>query len=335
MMKIQEIQAAAKANFSRHNPKRKKGFYESYFIRANHPTEKKAFWIRYTLLAPQDQSHPRKGELWGIYFDGEKQQAFKEEFALEDCNFASKYFGVSLGKNKLNHQAAKGKINEMSWNLSYQCQQKPLFLLPLAMYLSPMPKAKTIVSQPLAIFSGELKIGSETIAINQWQGSQNHNWGEKHTDHYAWGQVAGFDNSNDTFLEIITAQLEIGKVNTPFLTLLVLRHEGKEYQFNHLSEWVTNKASFDYFHWEFECKNKNIQIKGKIEAQANDFVGLCYANPSGKHKNCLNTKVASCQLEIKKINQKGMPVALYTKHRCAFEILTNQEEIHHGIKINF
>ena len=36
--------------------------------------------------------------------------------------------------------------------------------------------------------------------LERWIGSQNHNWGRKHTDSYAWGQVAGFDDAPQTFL---------------------------------------------------------------------------------------------------------------------------------------
>ena len=38
-------------------------------------------------------------------------------------------------------------------------------------------------------------------AVDGWVGSQNHNWGRKHTDRYAWGQVAGFDDAPGSFLE--------------------------------------------------------------------------------------------------------------------------------------
>ncbi len=50
------------------------GHYESYFQRANHPTRKLAFWIRYTLFAPKGRPRDAVGELWAIYFDGERKR---------------------------------------------------------------------------------------------------------------------------------------------------------------------------------------------------------------------------------------------------------------------
>ena len=334
-MKIQQIQAEAKANFSRFNPGSSKGFYESYFIRANHPTEKQAFWIRYTIFAPKDEPQNNIGELWFIYFDGKEIHPAKAEFPIENCSFPNKNFYVELQDNILNSARAEGKIDDVSWKLEFSTDHKPLFLLPLHYYNSPFPKAKSIVSQPFAQFKGHLKVGKKKFSIDNWVGSQNHNWGEKHTDYYAWGQVAGFDNSPDTFLELVTAKLVIGGVETPFLTILVLRHKGKEYQINSLSSWFLNKGSFDYFDWEFHCKTKEIEVKGRITAPRSAFVGLCYHNPIGGDKNCLNSKIASCELEIIEKSKLGMPQSLYSDNKCAFEILTNEGEENHGVEINF
>jgi len=127
----------------------------------------------------------------------------------------------------------------------------------------------------------------------------------------------------------------MGGVETPFLTILVLRHKGNEYQINHFTKWFVNKGSFGYFDWEFECETKDVAIKGRIKAPASAFVGLRYHNPSGGDKNCLNSKVATCELKIIEKSKLGMPQALYSENSCAFEILTNEGEEHHGIKINF
>lgn len=334
-MKIQAIQTIAKVNFSRFKPQSNKGFYESYFIRGNHPSEKKAFWIRYTVFAPKDRPQENMGELWFVYFDGNKIYPAKQEFPIEMCKFPRKHFFVELGANFINSAQAQGQIEEISWKLNYTSAAAPIFLLPQNLYIGPFPKAKSIVSQPFARFGGYLKMGNQKINIENWVGSQNHNWGEQHTDWYAWGQVAGFDNSPATFLEVVTAKLNIKGVETPFLTILVLRHNEKKYQLNQINQWFTNKGSFDYFDWTFECQTKEIQLKGRIKASANDFVGLRYWNPSGGSKNCLNSKVASCELEIRETNQSGMPQALFSEHQCAFELLTNEGQEHHGIKINF
>ena len=89
-------------NSCRYIPNNKKGHFESYFQRANHPTRPLAFWIRYTLFIPQDHPENGIGELWGIFFDGEKKIniAVKEEIALSQCQLSDKHLEVKIGQNQ-------------------------------------------------------------------------------------------------------------------------------------------------------------------------------------------------------------------------------------------
>jgi hypothetical protein len=335
-MSIQQLKANAEANFLRYKPGQKRGHYESYFIRANHSSESKAFWIRYTLFSPDKHPEKAMGELWAVYFDGKKleQHAAKAEFPIGQCVLNETNFNLKIGESSLNSVAAKGQSLDFNWDLKYKSTENPLFFLPLNFYHLPFPKAKSLVPQPFSTFNGTLQVGANKIEIKDWIGSQNHNWGEKHTDYYAWGQVAGFDNSPDTFLELITAQLKFGPIKTPMMTILVLRHKGKEYRLNNLKQWFTAKAKFKYFDWDFECENKDVRIKGRIFAPAEFFVGLRYPNPPGGNKYCLNSKIASCDLSIEEKDKIGIKEAVHTDFRCAFEILTD-DKTSHGVEILF
>jgi hypothetical protein len=208
-----------------------------------------------------------------------------------------------------------------------------LFLFPLAFYDRRLPKAKALVGFPMAVFNGNLVVNDQEVPVQDWVGSENHNWGSGHTDHYAWGQVAGFDNSPQSFLELATARLRIGPFWTPYMTLMVLRHNGKEYRLNSLMRSFRAKASIDYFRWKFSSEDATIAMDGTISASAEDFVGLKYYNPPGGVKHCLNTKIASCRLTIRRKNERGAaPVeVLETTSRAAFEILTDDRD--HGVRI--
>mgnify|MGYP001587887463 CR=1 FL=1 len=165
--------------------------------------------------------------------------------------------------------------------------------------------------------------------IDGWVGSQNHNWGEKHTDKYAWGQVCGFDEDPDAFLEVGCGQIKIGPVLTPPMTVLVLRLDGEEHAFNTIQKGLRAKGSYDYFRFAFETGNDAITISGNIAAAADEFVGLPYGNPPGGTKTCLNSKIARCDLTIR---QKGKrPRTLSSRNRAAFEILTDRDD--HGVSV--
>jgi hypothetical protein len=74
-------------------------------------------------------------------------------------------------------------------------------------------------------------------------------------------------------------------------------------------------------------------VEGRISAPREAFVGLCYRNPPGGVKHCLNTKLAACELTLthRQTGQKSMTETLTTRHRAAFEILTDDRD--HGVPI--
>ena len=322
-------------NNSRYRPGDDTGYYESYFQRANHPTRPLAFWIRYTAFCPRARPDDARGELWAIYFDGEagENTAVKESFPVSECNFSPTNLDVNIGSATLTDGRLQGRASTASqtihWSLQYVGGEPPLLLLPEPWYERSLPKAKALVGTPNAIYNGKLTVRDKEIAVDGWQGSQNHNWGERHTDHYAWGQVAGFDNAPDAFLECSTVQIKAGPIWTPRLTLLVLRYEGGEIAFNTAMQAVRASGSFDFFTWTIDTQNQHARVHGRIHAPASSFVGLRYDNPPGGVKTCLNTKLAAAEFTVERTGRATR--TLTTKHRAAFEILTDR--VDHGVLI--
>jgi hypothetical protein len=312
------------------------GFYESFFQRANHPKRPLAFWIRYTLFSPKAKPEDAIGELWAVFFNGETNEhvALKKEFPLKQCLFDASTFKVRVGDSRLSPNFLAGSIqvdaSSLSWELSFEGSSASLLLLPYKLYSTKLPAAKSLVSLPLATYNGKVTVNGTDIDINKWVGSQNHNWGIRHTDLYAWGQVAGFDAHPDSFLELATARLKIGPFWTPPITPMVLRHNGKEHAINGLLQAVRAHGEFRYFSWNFKTETQKLSVEGTISAPKEAFVGLRYYNPPGGSKHCLNTKIAACRLNFidKELRTNEM---LETKHRTAFEILTDDQS--HGILI--
>ncbi len=312
------------------------GHYESFFQRANHPTRPLAFWIRYTLFCPRAHPELAVGELWAIFFNGETNQhlALKQAYPLSQCTFSPSEFHVQVGDAQLSAGHLRGAVQahdrSLAWELAYSGDSDPLLLFPLGLYQTRFPSAKSLVGLPLARYQGRLSVNGEAVEVADWVGSQNHNWGTRHTDRYAWGQVAGFDAHPDSFLEVATARVRLGPLWTPPLTLIVLRHNGQEHALNGMLRAMGAYGAFDYFNWQFKSKSPQVELEGTISAPASAFVGLTYANPPGGVKYCLNTKIASCSLKIKD-RSRAVTETLETRHRAAFEILTDDR--HHGIPI--
>ena len=326
----------ADVNHARYQPDSGDGFYESFFQRANHPSRPLAFWIRYTIFSPRGRPADAIGELWAIYFDGETRThiAVKREVPFARCSFDPSHFAVRVDDATLDAGrllgAADSTPHRIAWDLTYRGTAQPLFLLPQAAYEAALPKAKTLVGLPLATYTGALSVDDHIIDIAAWTGSQNHNWGTRHTDWYAWGQVAGFDNAPDSCLEMATAQIKLGPIWTPAVTLMVLRHEGSEFPLNSIRQGLLSSATVGYFDWRFHAEDKRVRVDGHIHAPADAFVALRYLNPPGGTKYCLNSKIASCELTVTP-HEGGTraPISLKTTARAAFEILT--DDASHGL----
>ncbi len=315
-------------NGVRYLPGQTAGHYESFFLRANHPTDPLAFWIRYTIFSPQGHPENAIGELWAIYFDGVSGShvAVRQEFPFADCTFERTQLAASIGSSHLHSSGAQGSAaladHTISWELSFSGTSAPLFLLPLSLYKTRFPQAKSLVPLPLANFSGRLTVDGSTIEVANWVGSQNHNWGSKHTDLYAWGQVAGFDNAPDTFLEVATARLKLGALWTPFFTPLVLRHHRQEITLNSMVQTIRARASMDGLSWKFRSETSDVRVDGTLSASPEAFVGLRYANPPGGSKICLNSKIAACELTITD-KRSHETETLICRQRAAFELLSD------------
>jgi hypothetical protein len=311
------------------------GHYESWFQRANHPTRPLAFWIRYTIFRPADAPERAVGELWAIWFDGERGviRAAKEVVPLASCRFAASGIGVTIGPSRLSDVHLEGSAtnehHELAWSLRYAGNEPPLLLLPRDLYERSMPRAKALVGSPNADFTGYLIVDGERIEIDGWRGSQNHNWGSRHTDSYAWGQVAGFDDAPDVFLECSTAQLRIGPFWTPRMSLVVLRAGGEEVAFNTLRQSLRARGRCDGFEWRIDSRMRGARVQVRFHAPAAAFVGLTYLNPPGGSKTCLNTKLAACELTLER--EGHAPARWTTAYRAAFEILTDRKD--HGIDV--
>lgn len=301
------------------------GHYESWFLRANHPTRKFAFWIRYTIFAPHGRPRDAIGELWAIHFDGERRliRVAKSEIPISDCQFAPSGLDVRIGAATLMAGELRGSASsahDIRWTLAYRDGAAPMIVLPERAYETRLPKAKALCTRPQVVFDGTLEVDGESIAIDDWVGSENHNWGSKHTDTYAWGQVVGFDEAPEAFLECATARLKLGPLWTPPLTIVCLRYGGNDYRLNTGLQLIRAKGAWRDFDWHFDSAQSGVRIHGRIHAPPEDFVSLTYYNPPGGYHTCLNSKVATCEVTLERRGEP--PVTLTTRYRAAFEILT-------------
>jgi hypothetical protein len=309
-------------NAARYQPGSAQGHYESWFQRANDASGR-AFWIRYTIFAPEGRPDAAVGEVWAIAFDrsGPRIVAVKQVHPVAGCRFARDKLDVAIGDARLDDTALRGAAtaggHTIAWDLRYTGGQSPLLLLPERLYAAPIPRAKALVGRPLARFTGTLTVDGDALAIDDWVGSQNHNWGSRHTDRYAWGQVAGFDEAPDAFLECSTARLKLGPLWTPPMSPVLLRFGDTTLAWNGLVRAIRARGRYASYDWHIDTTGPDGSVSLRITADPADFVALRYDNPPGGSKICLNSKIARCELTLRR---SGTTTVLHSS-RAAFEIL--------------
>ena len=178
-MKQELALAHAQVNLTRFRPGQRVGHYESFFQRANHPSRPLAFWIRYTIFSPRKHPEDTIGELWAVYFDGETghHSAVKQEAPYQQCVFKTSEFFVEVASSRLEPGRLQGATrsgqHSIAWDLTFNGEAEPLFLLPARLYTTKLPKAKSLVGMPLATFNGSISVDGQEIEVVDWIGSQN------------------------------------------------------------------------------------------------------------------------------------------------------------------
>lgn len=297
-------------------------YYESRFIRANHPDRAQAIWLRWTLLLP-DPGLPA-ADVWVMLFDpdGGGNRALKVAHPMRAADYRSQPWTASIADTAIDDHRARGTLDGAQWDLSITPgEEPPVKLLTDRSYRARFPTAKTTVRHPLARFHGTIAFGDCALTLDSWTGSVNHNWGRKHTPAYAFGQVCGFDGHPRSSLEIVTAHAALGPLRLPAATLFVLRHGGREIAVRSVLAARHTRGSYQPFAWSFGGRVDGIELRGEIRADPRDVIGLTYTDTNGAIKYCYNSALASCRIAL---SGNGVDTELAAPRRAMFEILSDE-----------
>ena len=302
-------------------------YYESRYIRANHPELPQALWLRETLLLPT--AGDPVADVWVMIFDpeGAGNRALKEPYPIDAAAYEYDNWTARIGATSIDDRSAQGVVTGRNRSARWDLRITPgsedmVKLLTDRAYKARIPTAKTTVRHPLAQFDGQVELDDTRLVLDGWTGSVNHNWGTRHTPAYAFGQVCGFDDAPDSSLEIVTARAAIGPVLTPAVTLFVFRHDGQEFAVRSILGSLQTHGRYQPFTWAFGARVGDRMIEGEIVGEPADVIGLTYTDTDGGSKLCYNSAIATCRIQVAgKAFERGELVAT---RRAMFEILTDK-----------
>jgi len=288
---------------------KKKGFYESHFIKVNLPDENAAFWWKFTILKPL--KGPVQFDVWGIFFDAldpSRSVALKESFTSEDTAIERDRLYCRYGSNELEHGGTRGALSgaiNMNWDVRWDVNETGFRHFPKPwMYTAPIPKTKALSPVLSSQFYGSVTVGKRTFHLNGHKGMQGHNWGSQHAHSWVWVHCNQFSSDESAVFEAVSSQIQVGPVRSPQLTIMHL-DDGVDDPLT-LNGWIEMARISSKLHdlrWTFSGVTGHRMIEGVFFAPPERFVGINYSDPDGTITHCLNSKIA--QGEVRVLHRSG------------------------------
>lgn len=193
------------------------GMYESYYLRAAHPEEPVAVWIRYTVQKPKGKAP--QGSLWFTLFDSSAEKPFAEKQNVDHDHLSEPPDGwIRIGDSTFGEHLIEGSSGKASWKIRVEEAARPLeHLSPSWLYRAPLPKTKPESPVPFARLSGEVTVGDRQIDLDRWPGMLGHNWGAEHAWTWVWLSGAGFEEDPDAWIDIAMGRVKIAGRLTPWV----------------------------------------------------------------------------------------------------------------------
>ena len=281
----------------------RRGTYEVWFLTVTDPATGDGYWIRSTLTAPK--AGDPSGGVWFARFDpADPSATFGIHRACTEWKLGSEGFAVAIGDAEMASGLARGSLegdgHEVRWDLQYPTGEPTYRLLPDPLYRSSLAPTKPMSPNPRTAVRGTITVDGRTQELVEAPGQQGHLSGTRHAERWAWAQCGAFVDE-EAVVHALTVQSRRGPVDTPFLTSVGLRWQGR---WTRLAK-VRFRRDFDLGTWKIDVSNRRFRVTGRIEAPADTLLRARYTDPSGGFRYCHNSEIASCRLVLFERTARG------------------------------
>ena len=133
-------------------------YYESRYIRANHPDQPRALWLRETLLLPT--AGDPVADVWVMVFDpeGEGNRALKQPYPIDAATYEYDNWTAVIGATSIDDRSAAGVVTGGNRSARWDLRITPgpedaVRLLTDRAYKARIPTAQTTVRHPRAVIA--------------------------------------------------------------------------------------------------------------------------------------------------------------------------------------
>ncbi|HWP43247.1 MAG TPA: tocopherol cyclase family protein [Blastocatellia bacterium] len=294
---------------------RRAGHFEVWFLTLNHLSDRRGFWLRYTIESPQPAARRRnkntappeaRAALWAAVFDPsspEQSYGLKKEF--EAADFVAPGDAdciVRIGEASLASSRATGAVendrHSINWDLSFSPDGKTHHHVPPGLKLLVRPSAFVCSPNLDVRFSGRIIADGREFILEDEPGCQSHIWGRKQVDEWVWVHSNSFEAHEGTVFEGLVARQRRMGLLLPPLQSLFLRHRGQEHRFIRLRLAEQWRRNLGIGVWAFSAMNTHLYIEGTAQCRLRDMLQAQYRDPDGEPLYCINSEVASLKIRI-------------------------------------
>jgi len=305
------------------------GQYESFYLKASHPTEPLGIWIRYTVhKRPAENA---TGSVWFTLFDAAAESPYAAKETLPAPGSGTDHY-IRVGDSRLAPGRAEGHALGASWKLEFDSREAPLFHFPRDwMYRARLPRTKLLSPDPMTLFSGRVEANGRTLELDCWPGMVGHNWGSEHAERWIWIHGARFDGpgGESAWLDAVLGRIRLGPVTTPWLANGVLSLDGVRHRLGGPERTFRTRVAETPHSCEFVLPGKDATVRGHVGSDVHNFVGWVYADTDGSEHHTVNCSIADMTLTVERKDR--VDVTLSLSGGAAYEL--GMRERDHGIEI--
>jgi hypothetical protein len=265
---------------------REAGHYESFYVKASHPTEPRAVWIRHTVWKAPGRD--AVGSLWCTLFDAswERPVAFKESIPTPAAG-GGDYLRIGTAR------FAEGVVAGPHWDLTYESDSPSFPYLPREwMYRARLPRTKAESLHPTARFSGRVELDGRAMELDGWPGMIGHNWGAEHAERWIWLHGAGLD--------AIMGRVKVGPWTIPWVANGFLDVDGRRLRLGGIERVRSTRVNAEPDHLAFALTGPDgLVVEGDLVAPRPTLVGWVYNDPGGGSHNVVHSSIADLRLVVR------------------------------------
>jgi hypothetical protein len=303
---------------------RARGHYESFYLRACHPSEPLGVWIRYTV-------HKRPGaepnaSVWFTLWNPRPHAAkvTVDDLAVPDGGW------IRVADSVFGPDGAAGSALGAGWDLSFEPLAGPFRHLPADwMYRARLPRTKTESPAPAALFRGTVTVDGTEVVVDGWPGAIGHNWGAEHAERWIWMHGIAFDGAASAWIDAAIGRVKVGPWTTPWIGNGCLSVGGREHRLGGLGSVRGTLVRETPTHCDFVLPGDGVKVRGSLDAPPDRLVGWVYADPAGGEHNTANCSIAAMDLRVERDGEP--PLELHTASNAVYEL--GMRETDHGVAV--